>query len=506
MRRMKARAKWFIPFVALLLVLAGCQSVGGFDVNKALIGDVDVKSSESSMTFSMNAEPSEGISAEDKEMVDLINSFSLSISNAKLQENGNVSANGTIGYKQLNIPFSLFMDKKTLVFTVEGAKQPFYFPVQGYDEVFAEVGLDLTKAEDLSKLLTKFVVKNLPNPSAISVTPVSEAVYGQQVNMTKLHTEVTGDELPALLKGFLKSISKDTEGFTELVGGLYDYLYPVIKAMDEKASGDYEIPGIGVIPLGDKEAVVTVLHDAAKLAVDALLLVYDNQLDSLYKSTPELKTVLSKDTKLAVDIFVDSGLHVRKQNVDLKVALPGTEDMPLKSFSLKASSQIWNIGGAVTADPISTEGALDVSSGDLTPGETLNNFDPNSNVYRILKDDLGITKRTIVIEPDDEYYYPIVDNNTTYIPLRYFAEDLDAIVEWDTVNRAIIVTDGVYGDKLVFKIGSSEAVINGEKVKLAEPVFVDEYGDAYVSLRLLAEALHATVYVDEDGWITITRK
>lgn len=333
MRRMKARAKWFIPFVALLLVLAGCQSVGGFDVNKALIGDVDVKSSESSMTFSMNAEPSEGISAEDKEMVDLINSFSLSISNAKLQENGNVSANGTIGYKQLNIPFSLFMDKKTLVFTVEGAKQPFYFPVQGYDEVFAEVGLDLTKAEDLSKLLTKFVVKNLPNPSAISVTPVSEAVYGQQVNMTKLHTEVTGDELPALLKGFLKSISKDTEGFTELVGGLYDYLYPVIKAMDEKASGDYEIPGIGVIPLGDKEAVVTVLHDAAKLAVDALLLVYDNQLDSLYKATPELKTVLSKDTKLAVDIFVDSGLHVRKQNVDLKVALPGTEDMPLKSFS-----------------------------------------------------------------------------------------------------------------------------------------------------------------------------
>lgn len=324
--------------------------------------------------------------------------------------------------------------------------------------------------------------------------------------MTKLHTEVTGDELPALLKGFLKSISKDTEGFTELVGGLYDYLYPVIKAMDDESSSDFEIPGIGEIPLDDKEAVVTVLHDAAKLAVDALLLVYDNQLDSLYKSTPELKTVLSKDTKLAVDIFVDSGLHVRKQNVDLKVALPGTEDMPLKSFSLKASSQIWNIGGAVTADPISTEGALDVSSGYLTPAETLNNFDPNSNVYRILKDDLGITKRTIVIEPDDEYYYPIVDNNTTYIPLRYLAEDLDATVEWDTVNRAIVVTDGVYGDKLVFKIGSPEALINGEKVKLAEPVFVDEYGDAYVSLRLLAEALHATVYVDEDGWITITRK
>lgn len=56
------------------------------------------------------------------------------------------------------------MDKQTLAFTVEGAKQPFYFPVQGYDEILGEVGLDTAKAEDVSKLLTKFVVKNLPNP------------------------------------------------------------------------------------------------------------------------------------------------------------------------------------------------------------------------------------------------------------------------------------------------------------------------------------------------------
>lgn len=506
MRRIKARAKWFLPFVALLLVLAGCQSVGGFDVNKALIGDLDVKSLESSLKFSMNAEPVVGISAEDKEMVDLINSFSLNISNAKLQENGDLSAKGTIGYKKLDIPFALFMDKQALVFTVEGAKQPFYFPIEGYDEIFGEVGLDMTKAEDLNKLLTKFVVKNLPNPGAISITAVSEAVYGEQVNMTKLHTEVTGDELPALLKGFLKSISKDAEGFTELVGGLYDYLYPVVKALNEKESGDFLDLGFGEIPLNDKEAVVTVVHDAAKLAVDALLLVYDNQLNSLYKSTPELKTVLSKDTKLAVDIFVDSGLHVRKQNVDLKVALPGTKDVPLKSFSLKSESQVWNIGGSVTADSISTKGALDISSSELTPGETLRNFDAGSDVYRILKEDLGITKKTIVIEPEDEYYYPIVDKNITYIPLRYLAEDLDATVEWDAVNRAINVIDNEYGDKLVFKIGSSEALINGEKVKLTKPVFVDEYGDAYVSLRLLAESLHATVTVDADGWITVERK
>lgn len=504
MRKIKARTKWFLPFFALLLVLAGCQSVGGLDINKVLTGGLDVKSSESNMTFSLNAEPAEGISAEDKEIVDLINSFSLSVSNAKQQDNGNISVIGTIGYKKLSIPFTLFMDKETLVFNVEGAKQSFYYPIQGNEEILGTVGFDSAKYKGLSALLTKFMVKNLPNPGVINITPVSETVYGQQMNLTKLHTEVTGDELPALLKGFLKSISKDSEGFTAFISGLYDYLYPVITEMgvDNK---DLLFLGLGEIPLEDKEGVVTVLHDVVKLAVDTALLVYDKQLDSLYKSTPEVKTVLSKDTKLQVDIFLDSGLQVRKQNVNLKVALPATEDLPLKSISFKAESQIWNINGSVTADTISTTGALDISSAQLTPGETLRAFEEGSAVYGILKNDLGITKRSIVIAPDDDYYYPIVKGNTTYVPLRYIAESLDAAVEWNPVNSSINVTDDVYGDKLVFKVGSSNVLVNGKNVKIAEPVFFDEYGDTYAPLRLLAESLHATVTIDEDGWIYIER-
>ena len=504
MRKMKARTKWLLPFFALLLVLAGCQTVSGLDVNKALLGDLDVKSSESSMTFSLNAEPAEGISAEDKEMVELMNSFSLSVSNAKLQDNGNMSAKGSIGFKQFNIPFTVFMDKETLVFTVKGAKQSFYYPIEGYEEMFGTVGLDTEKSKELSNLLTKFVVKNLPNPGAISVTSVTEAVYGQSLNLMKLHTEVTGDELPALLKGFLKSISKDSEGFTELISGLYDYLYPVIKDLGVD-SDDLLFLGLGEIPLEDKEGVVTVLHDVAKLAVDTLLLVYDKQVDSLYKSVPEVQTILSKDTKLQVDIFLDSGLHVRKQNVALKVALPATDDLPLKSISLKAESEIWNINGPVTADVISTTGGLNISSAELTPGETLRAFEEGSDVYRILKEDIGITKKYIAIAPDDEYYYPIVKGNVTYVPLRYIAESLDATVEWNPANSSINVTDDVYGDKLVFKVGSSNVLINGNNVKIEQPVFFDEYGYTYVPLRLLAESLHATVTKDEDGWIYIER-
>lgn len=501
MRKMKARTKWLLPFLALLLILAGCQTVGGLDVSKALLGDLDVKSSESSTTLSLNAVPAAGITAEDQEVVDLINSFSLTIGSMKLQDNGNVSASGIIGYKQLKVPFTFFMDKANIVLTAEGAKQPFYFPIQGYEDSLGIEGLAQAKAQEISKLVTQFVVKNLPNPGAISVDSVTESVYGQPTSLTKLHTEITGEEVPALLKSFLKSISKDTEGFTALISGLYDYLYPILKASGE----DLNNLGFGEIPLDDKEGVVAVAHDAAKLAVDALLLVYDKQLESLYKSTPELKTVLSKDTKLMVDLFIDSGFHVRKQNVDLKVALPASEDLPLQSINVKLVTETWNVNGPVTADPISTDGGIDMSSSQLTPGEMLRSFDQGSAIYNMLKNDMRITSKSLMIAPDDDYYYPIVENGTTYVPLRYLAEDLDAKVEWDAVNRTINVTDDVYGDKLVFKIGSDQMLVNGKAYTLPEAVFVDEYGDAYVPVRLLTERLHATLEVDEDGYIWIDR-
>ncbi|WP_410511575.1 copper amine oxidase N-terminal domain-containing protein [Paenibacillus sp. BR2-3] len=506
MRKLKVHTKWFASFIALLLILAGCQAVGGLDVNKALLGDLDVKSSESSMSLSLKAVPAPGISAEDKKIVDLINSFSLNVSRVKLQDNGNISAQGTVVFKQLNVPFTLFLDKEALVFTVEGAKQPFYFPIADYGTLLGEEPIDQAKTQEISKLLAQFVVNNLPNPSDISVSPVTEAVYGQQVNLTKLHAEFTGDQLPGLLKSFLRSVSKDTEGFTKLIEGLYDYLLPVLQSNSDSFVDPFNL-GLGdMIPLEDKEGVVTVLHDAVKLAVDTVLLVYDKQLDKLYESTPELRTVLSKETKLQTDIFVDSDLHVRKQNVELNVALPASDDLPLQSISFKAQSESWNINGPVTADPISKNGALDLTSIQLTPGETLRNFNVNSNAYRILKEDIGITKKSIVIAPDDEYYYPIVKGNTTFVPLRNLAQDLDAKVTWNKGTRQTVVTDDLNGKKMLFKVGSKEAVINGTKVKLGQPVFVDEYGSTYVPLRLLAQALQATVKIDSEGWIFVDRK
>ncbi|AHV97176.1 copper amine oxidase N-terminal domain-containing protein [Paenibacillus sabinae] len=501
MNRVKKRAKWLFPILALLLVLAGCQAVTGYDVNKALLGNLDVKSAEESVSFSLNAVPAAGISAEDQKTIDLINSLSLNVSHLKVQDNGDISAAGTLGFKQAAIPFTFYMNKTVLALNVEGAKKPFYFPLQGYDEELSQVGLDKDKAESVGKLVSQFVVNNLPNPSAISVTPVNEAVYGETLNLMKLHAEVTGDELPALLKVFLKSISKDTEGFTKLIDGLYDYLLPLLK--QEPAQALLEQYGLSDIPLDNKADVVPVLHDAAKLAVDAALLVYDKELDKLYQSTPEIKTVLSKDTKLQLDLFVDSSFHVRKQNLSLNVALPNDGSIPIRSISFKSETQIWNINGAVKADPINVDGALNVTETNLTPGSVLSQFDANSTVYGVLKNDLGITKKSAVIEP--ELYDTVVKGKTTMIPLRYLAAQLDAQVKWDAATKKLTVTDDVYGTTIVLKAGSANAVIDGASVKLPEPVFFDKYGRGYVPLRFVAEALHAKVKVDDEGLIYITR-
>lgn len=503
MKLRNKRIKWLLPVLALLLVLAGCQTVGGLDVNKALLGNLDVKSAEESVTFSMKAVPAAGISDEDRKIVDLINSFSVQVNSLKLQENGDLSASGALALKGKTVPFSLYINKSVLALNVEGAKKPFYYPLEDYNSVLSESGVDLEKAESLNKLLTAFVVKNLPNPSSISASAVTDTVYGEQLNLMKLHAEVTGEELPGLLKSFLKSVSQDSEGFKQFLGGLYDYLLPVLKSED--TADLLDAYGFGDVPLDDKEQVVTVAHDAAKLAIDTALLMYDTKLQELYDNAPEIKTVLGKDTNLKVDLFVDSSLHVRKEQVSLNVALPQDDSIPITSISFQSEAQVWNINGPVKADVIDTTGGLNASELSLSAGTILKNLNPDSTLYQLLKEDLGITRRSFEIDPEYDSYLVENKGNTAMVSVRFLANYLDANLEWDDSSRKITITDDVYGTAVTLKIGSSQAIVDGTVIKLPQAVYIDEYGRGMVPLRAVAEALHAKVTVNEDGTITISR-
>ncbi|MMZ62061.1 hypothetical protein D1872_242470 [compost metagenome] len=97
-------------------------------------------------------------------------------------------------------------------------------------------------------------------------------------------------------------------------------------------------------------------------------------------------------------------------------------------------------------------------------------------------------------------------SNTSFAPLRYVAEELDAEVKWEPETKQIKIIDDITGGEIVLTAGSNKAQVNGKTVNLSQPPFVHKDGTTYIPLRFIAESLGATVAVDEYGWITIERE
>lgn len=527
MRRMKVLLAAVL--VSMLMILAGCQSVGGLDIGKALIDNQTVKSSESKQALSIKIIPSSTqLTEEDKEMIDLINSFSFSIDHAKIQDASTASMEGSLKFNGKDIPFHLSMDKSNLIFWVQGAKQPISVSL---DTLYSESGVDIADLQPSTdqslKLVTdvgKFLFKNASNPAAISVTSVTDSVYGETLNLQKLHLEIHGEELRGLVKSFLTSVSKDKEGVKELISTLYDIYYPVYKSetdiyrdgYDEydEYDGDDEFDSIGFGSLSsmleDKEATVIYVTNQLQKELDKMLVDYDKNVDAMFTDAPEMNELLGKDTVLAMDFLFDNQLNVRKQNIDLTVQIPTSLEVPIKQVKVHSTSEVWNVNKAVTANKVDiSKGSflIDlINAEEVTPGAVLRNFDQQSEVYRFMKEDMGISQKYIYLDTiideeydwDYDYALPIDVNKTKMVPLRYVAEELDAKLKLDSVSKQITVIDDITGSTIVLKNGSNYALVDGVKVKLTEPV-MNIKGTYYVPLRFIAGVLGSTVQWDAES-------
>ncbi|WP_339298575.1 copper amine oxidase N-terminal domain-containing protein [Paenibacillus sp. FSL R5-0623] len=499
-----------VPLVLLMVVLTGCQAVGGVDVGKAMANGASIKSGESRQSMNINIEPAKEFATEkDLEMIELINSISLDIDQAKMKDAKTASIKGTLSMEGTKLPFHLSMNESQLVIDLDGAQKPLYISLDTFQDAQALPMVD-TKAlekqlEELSPKLFSFVLKHLSNPKNISVTPVQESVNGEALSLSKLHLEVSGEEMLAMVKPFLTSISKDEQGLKDLIGDLYDVFYPVLEAVNEvEGGGDDTLNSI--VPESKDEAVAS-LYAIIKVGLDSMLVNYDQELNNLLNETPEFKTVFGTDTKLKLDFYLDSKLDVRKQNFELKVALPASEDLPLNSVTVSGDSEQWNIGGTVAVDEVDVSGGvMDLMKDDITPGQMLRNFDSSSLAYQLLKDEAGITSKSVVLFPDDEYAGAITVKNTTFVPLRYVSEELDAEVKWTKGSNQIVVIDDITGDEIVLTVGSKKATVAGKEVTLVESAYVGKDGKTYVPLRFVAESLGATVDKEQEtGWIYIDR-
>ncbi|WP_413406788.1 copper amine oxidase N-terminal domain-containing protein [Paenibacillus amylolyticus] len=499
-----------VPLVLLMVVLTGCQAVGGVDVGKAMANGASIKSGESRQSMKINIEPAKEFATEkDLEMIELINSISLDIDQAKMKDAKTASIKGTLSMEGTKLPFHLSMNESQLVIDLDGAQKPLYISLDTLQDAQALPMVD-TKAlekqlEEISPKLFSFVLKHLSNPKNISVTPVQESVNGEALSLSKLHLEVSGEEILAMVKPFLTSISKDEQGLKELIGDLYDVFYPVLEAVNEVEGGGDETLN-SIVPESKDEAVAS-LYAIIKVGLDSMLVNYDQELNNLLNETPEFKTVFGTETKLKLDFYLDSKLDIRKQNFELKVALPASEDLPVNSVTVSGDSEQWNIGGTVAVDEVDVSGGvMDLMKDDITPGQMLRNFDSNSLAYQLLKDEAGITSKSVVLFPDDEYAGAITVKNTTFVPLRYVSEELDAEVKWTKGSNQIVVIDDITGDEIVLTVGSKKATVAGKEVTMVESAYVGKDGKTYVPLRFMAESLGATVDKEQEtGWIYIDR-
>ncbi len=484
--------------------------MGGVDVGKAMANGASIKSGESRQSMNINIEPAKEFATEkDLEMIELIDSISLDIDQAKMKDAKTASIKGTLSMEGTKLPFHVSMNESQLVIDLDGAQKPLYMSLDTFQDAQALPMVD-TKAlekqlEEISPKLFSFVLKHLSNPKNISVTPVQESVNGEALSLSKLHLEVSGEEMLAMVKPFLTSISKDEQGLKDLIGDLYDVFYPVLEAVNEvEGGGDDTLNSI--VPESKDEAVAS-LYAIIKVGLDSMLVNYDQELNNLLNETPEFKTVFGTETKLKLDFYLDSKLDIRKQNFELKVALPASEDLPVNSVTVSGDSEQWNIGGTVAVDEVDVSGGvMDLMKDDITPGQMLRNFDSNSLAYQLLKDEAGITSKSVVLFPDDEYAGAITVKNTTFVPLRYVSEELDAEVKWTKGSNQIVVIDDITGDEIVLTVGSKKATVAGKEVTMVESAYVGKDGKTYVPLRFMAESLGATVDKEQEtGWIYIDR-
>lgn len=84
---------------------------------------------------------------------------------------------------------------------------------------------------------------------------------------------------------------------------------------------------------------------------------------------------------------------------------------------------------------------------------------------------------------------PIIRNNSTMLPARFVAENLGAKVDWDPVNRRVIITPNDPGaGQIIMTIGSKTATVRGITQTLHTAPFI-EGGRTYTPVRFIVESL-----------------
>ena len=94
---------------------------------------------------------------------------------------------------------------------------------------------------------------------------------------------------------------------------------------------------------------------------------------------------------------------------------------------------------------------------------------------------------------------PFIENNHTYVPVRFLCESLGASVEWKD-NKAYIDYNG---DVITFEPNSMTADVAGSQVELESPMLMRN-NRIFVPLRAVGEILNKKVFWDDCGLVVVS--
>jgi hypothetical protein len=471
----------------LIVVMTGCSSIGGLDVNKVLTNAVNVKSYEGSGSLSI--EFTKDSAAKPMKLGDVelasLGKIDLTITSMKQSEPNKLSAAGKINIKGKEIPFSLQLNKAQLSILVENNPKPVVFNFDSIlGESFKVQGIDLStifgEPNKLLNALSPFVISKLPDLKNVSVAAVNEKINEESVDLQKVHAELNSAEAIEFVKGLLAKIVEKPEEVKALVSQLYKAFF-VTAAPQE---GELDFSNVII-----EYASNMIIEQLQKLSVS---------LDSK-TSEGALASLLNDKTSIKTDLYLDGSAEIRKLALDLNLG---------GSIQATGSMQFWKVNQTVIPDPVITVSDDAFKwEGNSKMAHLLKSLDKNSATYQLLLNDLHVMSKQIkmTLPPYDksgkvaEGSPYISRTNRTMVPVRYVSETLDAEVSWDAKKKRATIVDILSGKTIVLTLGSNKATVDGKITNLDSPATLTN-GSTYVPVGFIVQSLGA-----ELGWDNATR-
>lgn len=522
----KLKAAVLALLCMIVVLVGGCQAIGNVDLNKALISSLDVQSMEGSGEISLSFQLDKASEvSESAEILQALNNMKLRLTHIKQENAAQVSVEGELVVSKGAVPFKASVTPTSLTIWPEGAAKPFMINTSRLNAEAGE-GLEYGQPDwlttlkekaqnpDFLKPLYSYLVSKLPNPKNIKLDSGSETINGQSVYLYKVHTELKAEEIIPLVRAFVLSLMQDDQAMKAVISGYYDILQP---ALADVADGIGLMDELDGLPLegfkntlqADKAAGIEIIHTELKQVLVVLLTSLDGMAQ---ESDGELEAALGADSALQTELYVDSSMKLRKYAIDLKIAPPEGFAPGLASMQLTASFENWNLNGAVKADVIDVKDSIPLDS-IAEPADLLASLSPDSVLHKWLVSDLHVNRKTayfFVRNEPSEYMYDgwgaYLENGTTMVPARTFANQLGLDMVWEENTQSLVLMTSTGEEKSIrLTKDSAAAPLNGgaSTIALTQPVVLKgEY--LYIPLRSVAEAFGGKVTVSDSSMVKVT--